>query len=89
MTGAEIATLMQNSELKRAIHKIARRYSKRIEDIEEYIQDAWLRIAACEEGDKDHYCKEALRAIRNAYERKRYVVGKKKRKIPNGSNRER
>jgi len=75
MTGERLAKLMMDSYMKEEIAKIARRYTSDIQDQEEYIQDAWLRIA--ESGDdrtNDFYLQEALRAIRNHYQRKRYSL---------------
>ena len=87
MTGTELTILMKNGKLKHAICKHARRYSSLIEDQEEYIQEAWFRIAQQDNGlGLEFYEKEALRAIRNTYERYRYSVGKKKPQNPNGNS---
>ena len=72
MTGKYLAELMNNSKLKHAISKHARRYSSRVEDQEEYIQDAWLRISKQEEGCSiDHYAEAGRKSIISAYWRKR------------------
>lgn len=82
MEGAAIAELMLNGDLRKTIHRIAKRYTRNREDQEEFAQDAWLRIAGCT-GDKtyDFYCEEARRAINAARMRKAYSVQKK-----NGKN---
>lgn len=60
--------------MRRAVHKAARRYTKNTEDIEEYMDDAWMRIAECH-ADKtsEYYEREMHRAVRASYQR-RYRV---------------
>lgn len=72
MTGEELARLMVNDAMKAALAKHARRYSKRVEDQEEYIQDAWLRISGLH-GDKtfEYYEEEGRRAILASWQRAR------------------
>lgn len=72
MTGEELARLMVNDAMKAALAKHARRYSKRVEDQEEYIQDAWLRISGLH-GDKtfEYYEEQGRKAIKVSYELKR------------------
>ena len=87
MTGKYLAELMNNSKLKHAISKHARRYSSRVEDQEEYIQDAWLRISKQEEGiGLDLYSDEARRAMNAARMKKeRNSVHKKTPKNVHGN----
>lgn len=65
MTGEELVALMQDKTMRRAVHKAARRYTKCPEDIEEYMDDAWMRIAECH-ADKtsEYYEAEAKRAVK-------------------------
>jgi len=42
VTGEKLAELMTNPEMRRMVAKAARRYTKCIEDQEEYIDDAWV-----------------------------------------------
>ena len=68
MTGQYLAGLMNDSKLKQAISKHARRYSSRVETQEEYIQDAWLRISKQQEGlAVSEYSNEARKAIYASY----------------------
>ena len=84
MTGRYLAELMNDSKLKQAISKHARRYSSRVETQEEYIQDAWLRISKQQEGlPIDAYSQEAGRAIVAAYMRSRYDSDVKKKSPKN------
>ena len=86
MTGDELVKLMRDPAMKRAVYKAARRYTKNIENIEEYMDDAWMRIADCDIGKTvEYYTIESRRAVRAAYDRKRYwSVGKNKAENPNG-----
>ena len=78
MTGDELVKLMRDPAMKHAVYKAARRHTRSIEDIEEYMDDAWMRIADCDSGkDEEYYATQAFRAINAAYMRKRYVEGKK------------
>lgn len=68
MTGEKLVELMGNSELKEELAKHARRYSKDIEDQEEYIQDAWLRIAEHPDGrDLEYYAEQGRKEVYNSY----------------------
>ena len=79
MNGSELSDLMRNGELKAQLLVHARRYSKNTETQEEYIQDAWLRIANERGGlSIDHYEEEGRKAIKAAYYRGRYRVQKNK-----------
>ena len=79
MTGEQLVQLMQDPDLCECIHRIARRFSKCIEDQEEYIDDAWLRIAEKpQDKTQEYYEHEAFRAIDAAYHRKRYANVEKK-----------
>lgn len=82
MRGEYLAKLMQESWLCEELAKHARRYSKRVENQEEYIQDAWLRIAEHQENmDLEYYAEQGARAINAARmrkSRKLSVVHKKK-----------
>jgi len=70
MTGEELAKLMVNDAMKAALAKHARRYSKRVEDQEEYIQDAWLRISGLHDDKTFEYYEEQGRlAIKASYYR--------------------
>jgi hypothetical protein len=82
MTGEELARLMENEYMQGALAKHARRYSKSIEDQEEYIQDAWLRISQ-KPGDKtfEYYEEQGRKAIHAANMRKWRVHAKKKRNV--------
>ena len=85
MTGKYLAELMNDSKLKQAISKHARRYSSRVETQEEYIQDAWLRISRQQEGmGLEFYSDEARRAINASRERVR--VQKKSAKNLHGNS---
>lgn len=75
MEGMEIAKLMMDSELKAALAKHARRYSSNVEDQEEFIDDAWIRIAEKREGmTMEYYEDEGRKAIQAAYMRNHYRV---------------
>jgi hypothetical protein len=85
MDGAEVAELMKNSCLNNELAKHARRYSKRIEDQEEYIQDAWLRISQHDAGKTvEYYEEQGRKAIVASYWRRYRNVSKKGRQNANG-----
>jgi hypothetical protein len=85
MTGEYLAELMSNNELKGILAKHARRYSKRVENQEEYIQDAWIRIADEPDGRTiEHYGEQGRKAIKASYDRYWYSVRKKTIANPNG-----
>lgn len=71
MTGEELVALMRDRSMSRAVYKAARRYTKNPEDIEEYMDDAWMRIAECH-ADKthDYYTRQARRAVHASYMQK-------------------
>ena len=79
MTGEQIARLMVDPALKRALAKSARRYSKCVEDQEEYIADAWCRISE-QPGDMSitTYAEHGARAMMASYQRGRYARVEKK-----------
>jgi hypothetical protein len=84
MDGDNVAELMKNSWLNEALAKHARRYSKRVEDQEEYIQDAWLRIAEKPSGKTlKYYEEQGGKAIVASYMRQRYQNNVKKKKAQN------
>lgn len=86
MTGREIAELMQNKDLKFRLAKHARRYSSCIEDQEEYIQDAWIRIATLKaDMDNEYYGEQGRKAMEASYRKEyRQNVDKKSSKNVNG-----
>lgn len=74
MTGERLVELMQNKRMKQVVYKAARRYTKCPEDIEEYMDDAWMRIADCNDDKTDEYYERQARlAIKASYYRKRYA----------------
>lgn len=82
MTGERLVELMQDKHMCRAVYKAARRYTKCPEDIEEYMDDAWMRIADCHEDKADAYYElQAKRAIRAAYQRRYRVYAEKPRNV--------
>jgi hypothetical protein len=76
MTEKAIASLMSDTAWHKAVHKLSRRYTRLIEEQEEYAQEALLRVAdRCEDGDSlDVLCDEARRAIQAAYRRRKRRV---------------
>ena len=73
MTGEQLVGLMRDNHMRRIVHRAARRYTKCPEDIEEYMDDAWMRIADCHpDKSAEYYERQARMAIRAAYQRKRY-----------------
>lgn len=72
MTGAELAGLMNNKSLNHAISKHARRYSSLVEDQEEYIQEAWLRISKQESGKEISFYENESRKATHALWKKVY-----------------
>jgi Ni/Co efflux regulator RcnB len=78
MTGKRIAELMMDGDVKQMIARVARRRSRCIEDQEEYIADAWVRISEkCEDDSTIETIEhEAGRGIHNAFRRGRYVTMK-------------
>ena len=85
MTGLETANLMSDKGLKGMLAKYARRYSSRVEDQEEYIQDAWIRIAEAN-GDmsNEYYAEQGRKAMNAARMRKQYAMQKKHDEILHG-----
>lgn len=84
MTGEELVALMRNKAMSRAVYKAARRYTKNPEDIEEYMDDAWMRIAECHAGlTHEYYVTQARLGVKASYDRQWYVR-KKNTEIPNG-----
>lgn len=76
MTGEEFVRLYEDTDLRQYIVDEARRHSKRIEDQEDFVQEAWLRISQLEpDRTLEHYCEEAYRAIHAWYERARRRKG--------------
>jgi DNA-directed RNA polymerase specialized sigma24 family protein len=55
MTGNDIALLMANTAVKRALTKYARRHSGDPDSQHDFIQDAWLRIGESEAGKSVSY----------------------------------
>ena len=83
MTGEELVSLMQDRSMSRAVYKAARRYTKCPEDIEEYMDDAWMRIAEAEANrDPEYYQRQAQRATHASWKRK-YRAGVDKKATPN------
>lgn len=80
MTGARIAEIMRDPEMTAFLFKCARRWSKNIEDQEEYVQEGYLRISrSCEDDTPVAIIHEiGNKAIFNAY-RKRWRSDSKKR----------
>jgi hypothetical protein len=79
MTGERLAALMIDKRLNAALAKVARRYSKDIQDQEEYIQDAWIRIAEQQDDmSLEYYENQGRLSIKAAYYRKRYGNVQKK-----------
>ena len=71
MTGSKLAELMIDTNMMRMVAKAARRMSRRVEDQEEYIQDAWVRIAKCpDDSSIEHLENEARRGIKAAQMRR-------------------
>ena len=68
MTGEQLVGLMRDKHMRRIVHRAARRYTKCPEDIEEYMDDAWMRIAECH-ADKtpEYYANHARRAVHASY----------------------
>ena len=80
MTGERLAQLMTDPTMRRAVAKAARRMTKCVEDQEEYIQDAWVRISGCQDDSSvDHLGKQARNAVYASCMRKRYALGVKKK----------
>lgn len=72
MTGARIAEIMRDPEMTAFLFKCARRWSKNIEDQEEYVQEGYLRISrSCEDDTpKAIIYDEGRKAIHSMYFRK-------------------
>ena len=78
MTGQRLAELMMDPHIKRVVARAARRYTKCVEDQEEYIGDAWIRIAGCEDDASVESIEHAARrGVKNAYDRRRYMSVRK------------
>ena len=76
MTGSELAELMKDKALKHAIAKHARRYSRIVENQEDYIQGAWLRISREENGlSLSDYSYVAAKSIQAQYRSNRRAEG--------------
>jgi hypothetical protein len=86
MTERVIASLMSDPVWHKAVQKMARRYSRLVEDRDEYEQDALLRVARkCEDSDTlDMLKEEARKAIQASYRAKKRRVDKTNRVIVNG-----
>ena len=86
MEGLEISKLMLDKGLKGLLAKHSRRYSSCIEDQEEYIQDAWIRIATLKaDMAQEYYGEQGRKAIVTAYwKRRRRRVSNKNGKNANG-----
>lgn len=71
MTGEECVKLFHNLELRDYICRIATGRSKSQEELEDYVQECWLRIWKDGHGDKDieYYKKLARKAVHAAYMR--------------------
>jgi hypothetical protein len=71
MTGQRIAELMRDPHMKRAMARLARRYTRCVEDQEEYIADGWILIAGCQDEDSIEALEgEAYRGMKAAYDRR-------------------
>ncbi|MGV0982809.1 MAG: hypothetical protein ACOYB0_10660 [Polynucleobacter sp.] len=86
MTERRIAALMSDTSWNKTVQKLSRRYTRIIEEQEEYSQEALLRVAdRCKDNDEwSIILDEARRAIKAAYDRKRYHVRKHNASNPNG-----
>ena len=73
MTGEDWVRLKEeNSCLRQYIMQQARRHAWSIEDAEDYVQEAWLRLLQQRAGQSDdYYRRQAYNAIHAAYERER------------------
>ena len=79
MTGQRLAQLMMDPHMKRVVARAARRYTRCVEDQEEYIGDIWVRIAGCEDDISIEALEsQARRAVKAANERRRYANVQKK-----------
>jgi hypothetical protein len=78
MTERVIASLMSDPAWHKAVQKLSRRYTRLIEEQEEYAQEALLRVAdRCADVDSfDILRAEAKRAIEAAYRRRKRHVDK-------------
>jgi len=89
MTGEEIAVLMTRECMRQELSKHARRYTRRIEDQEEYIQDAWIRIATLGGGmTNEYYGEQGRKAIVASYWRRRRSVSINASQYANGISKE-
>ena len=85
MTGEELARLMVNRVLKATIAQHARRYSKDVENQEEFIQDAWFRISKHPGGQSvEYYGEQGRKAIEAEYRRRYRRVDTRRLKNVNG-----
>jgi hypothetical protein len=87
MTERRISALMSDPVWNKSVQKLARRYTRLIEEQEEYTQEALLRVAdkCCDCDNNEIIKKEASLAISAAYQRKRYHVMKMKGDNHNGT----
>jgi DNA-directed RNA polymerase specialized sigma24 family protein len=70
MTGDEFVATWADRELRQYVVDQARRHSKNPEDQEDYIQEAWMRIAEADANKTEAYYEdEAYRAIHAAWKR--------------------
>jgi hypothetical protein len=86
MTERVIASLMSDPAWHKAVQKLSRRYTRLIEEQEEYAQEALLRVAdRCADVDSfDTLRAEAKRAIEAAYRRRKRHVDKSNSHNVNG-----
>jgi hypothetical protein len=72
VTGEEFMTIYGDTALRQYVIDEAKRHSKRLEDQEDFVQEAWLRLSQLEpDRTLEHYREEAYRAIHAIYERDR------------------
>jgi len=86
MTERKIAALMSDPSWHKAVQKLSRRYTRLIEEQEEYAQEALLRVAdrCADEASFDILRAEAKRAIEAAYRRRKRHVDKSNSRNVNG-----
>lgn len=80
MTGEEFIKVWGNLNLRQYVIDQAKRHSQRIENQEDFVQEAWMAISEACYDNTDVYLKNiALNAIRRIY-RKYKIVSKKELK---------